>query len=508
MRVRKPFSSTPLRASLLAASVALAFVPGVASAAQPTAPSARDIAGPFTVAAATALPKAAAVPTVSISPSVTDFGQVVVGTTGGPRTVTLSYSAGYTINGFGTDSLCYGGITGPFAYTSDCTFGSPANAAGTCHFTATYTPFFYQSDSLTVFACDGLNNSFTLTGTGVPPPPLAISPSSWDFGTVLLGNSTGPRNFILFNPGPFPVDIGPPASSLADFVVNSSDCAATIGPSGRCNISVTFTPQARGLRTGELYIPAVLLGRGKALISSFLPPAVAVSELSGTGSVQADLGLPSTLDFGNLAIGSGATTLTAQITNNGNGTLTLSSITVSDPFTLVNNCPLNLAPGDSCSLTVGFDPLALGAAQGTLTIQSNDANGTDQVPVTALVMPPGVPVLNVTPTLIGFGGRMAGTLSTGQRVTVTNTGTADATLQPFVIDLEYRIVANTCGATLPVGASCYADVAFFPLGFGPRPGTLTIDGNDAASPHNVKLDGTGCRPFMVGRDFFEDSCAP
>lgn len=513
MPVRMPASSVPFRASLLAAGVAMAIVPGIASAMQPAA--ARSADGPFTTAAAATLPKAAAAPSVSISPSVLDFGSVVVGTTGGPGTVNFSFSTGYVLNGFDVNPppLCYGGgvYGGPFSYTSDCSFGSPANAPGVCHFTATYTPsFYYTTDSLTIYACDntGLTNGFTLDGTGVPPPPLVLSPSSWNFGTVLLGNKTASRNFILFNPGPFTIDIGTPVSTAPDFVLTSSSCTSTIGPSERCNIGVSFAPQGTGLRAGQLYIPGLLLGRGKVLlIDVFLPPPLVTADLSGTGSVQADLGTPSALDFGNLVIGSGPQSLPAEITNNGNGTLTFSSISVSDPFTLVNGCPPNLSPGQSCSLTVGFDPVALGPFEGALTIQSNDQAGTQSIPVNARVVPPGIPVLDVTPTIIGFGDRMAGTMTAAQRVTVTNIGGVNATLQPLTVDLEYRIVANTCGATLAVGASCSADVAFFPLGFGPRGGTLTVNGNDAQSPHDVKLNGTGCRPFMIGRAG-GDSCAP
>jgi len=522
MRTRTHEAAHPVGFALspLAAAVALALAATSATAAPPTAQQ-QDSAGrgAFATAPAKPLPLAAVVPSVTFSPSTLNFGNVIGFTTSPARTVTLTYTDGYMISDFETDPTCYGGPWGGnvaggfFSYTSDCTFNTPL-LAGSCHFTSTFTPFStFIATSQTVYACAGPFSStgnFALQAVAVPAPPVTLNPSSWDFGAVLLGGTGSTKNFILFNPDPFDIGIGPPFVSTDDFLVRDTDCTSILLAFSRCNVSVQFTPHATGVRTAQLEVPGMGLGdTAKLLIDTFYGPPVAVANLSGTAVVSADLGAPDSVDFGNLTVGSPAQTIEVQLTNEGNGVLSFSSMTITAPFTLVNNCPLNLNPGESCTLLVGFDPAVISNPEGTLTIQSNSSEGTHNIPVTANVVVASVPDLRVTPTVIGFGSRMAGTIGPPQHVTIRNVGGALATLEALVITPEFLISSNTCGATLPAGASCTADVSFQPVGFGPRRGTLTVSGNDAGSPHNVTLTGAGCRPLSVafgGIGF--DPCAP
>ena len=524
MRTRSLEVAGPARFALspVAAAVALAFT-ATAAGAGPTI-NLQDGAGSaaFTTAPARPLPMAAVAPSVTFSPSTLNFGNVVAFSTSPPRTVTLTYTAGYTITDFESDPTCYGGpwsgsvVGGFFSYSSDCTFGTPL-PAGSCHFTATFFPFTdFLATSQTLYACAGSfasTGSFALQAVAVPAPPVTFTPSSWDFGTVLL-NTPGPtRNFILFNPTPFDIDITPPFVTTDDFLVRDTDCSAVLSAFSRCNTAVQFTPKATGARTAALVVQGANLGSApgpKVLIDTFYGPTVALADLSGTSVVTADLGAPATIDFGNITVGNPAETIDATLTNEGNGVLTFSSISITAPFTLTNNCPINLNPGDSCTVTVGFDPAVISNPQGTLTIQSNGTEGTHNIPVTANVVVASVPDLRVTPTTVGFGSRMAGTISAPQHITVTNVGGALANLEALSITPEFLISGNTCGTTLPAGASCAADVTFQPLGFGPRRGALTVSGNDADSPHIVTLTGSGCRPFSIvfSSSLGYDPCAP
>ncbi len=98
---------------------------------------------------------------------------------------------------------------------------------------------------------------------------------------------------------------------------------------------------------------------------------------------------PSTLDFSKggtvtQAVGSSSTSMTAVLTNNQSGALTISSIqmTGTDPgdFLQTNNCPISpstLAGGGSCTFTVTFKPTTTGKR--TAKIAVNDgANNTPQ----------------------------------------------------------------------------------------------------------------------------------
>jgi len=119
------------------------------------------------------------------------------------------------------------------------------------------------------------------------------------------------------------------------------------------------------------------------------------------------------------------------------------------------------------------------------------------------------PLVHVAPNFIGFGGRMFGTQSESQRITIVNDGGALANLAGMTVGVDYLLVGTTCGLTLAPAATCFADVAFRPIGFGPRSGQFTFTSNSPNSPHVVEMVGTGCRPFTVsGRAGATSACAP
>jgi HYDIN/CFA65/VesB family protein/ASPM-SPD-2-Hydin domain-containing protein len=519
--MRNPSVSFPV--SRLAATIALALAPIAASAAPAgtqaaSAPSSESGARPFIVAAAMALPqgvvpKAAVAPTASASPTSVDFGQVVVGTTSGTQNVTISYSAGFTFVGF--DSYggppCYGaGIYGgPFSYTSSCTPGTAASA-GTCQFQAQYSPFFYQTDSLTVYVCDSSLSpaaSFTLTGQGIPQPPVTAGPNPFDFGDVKVGTQSAPNRFGFFNPGPLAVNIGPPFTT-GNFSLDETDCTNVLGPGSSCTATVSFQPQQEGAVTGELILPPDFSALMAPEISKFLVICdcsfVAAIELSGNGVFQSQMQVsPDSVTFAPYTLGNPPESETVTVTNTGNSLLTMGNVSATSPFTVANTCPNTLQQNESCTVIVGFSATAAGAVTGTLSISSNGGSASIPLSATAQLIP--VPILNVSPLVIGFGNRMIGSSTTAQRVTVKNVGGAPATMNPLAISFDFTIENTSCGASLAPGTSCTVDVSFRPVGFGPRGGTLTVTGNDTESPHVVNLTGSGCRPFMVGRG---SNCSP
>ncbi len=112
---------------------------------------------------------------------------------------------------------------------------------------------------------------------------------------------------------------------------------------------------------------------------------------------------------------------------------------------------------------------------------------------------------------MGFGERLLGTTSATQRVTISNMGNAMAALTSIVpSNLDFVVTATSCAATLAPAATCFADVAMRPVGFGPRIGQLLVNSNAPDSPARVELGGTGCRPVGVGtgRSGTRNNCAP
>jgi hypothetical protein len=112
---------------------------------------------------------------------------------------------------------------------------------------------------------------------------------------------------------------------------------------------------------------------------------------------------PSPVDYGDLDLGSPPQTRTVTVTNSGPGPSTVTAATSDAPFQLVaNTCQdLLLRHGQSCTLTVQFDPSAVGSATGTLTATTAD-DGEAPVPanttLTANVPTPITPTTPVPPT--------------------------------------------------------------------------------------------------------------
>jgi secreted trypsin-like serine protease len=120
-------------------------------------------------------------------------------------------------------------------------------------------------------------------------------------------------------------------------------------------------------------------------------------------------------------------------------------------------------------------------------------------------------LIDVSPVSISFGNRIIGSSSVPVPVTVSNSGAAAAILGPITVGADYVISNNSCGAALAPGASCSVSVLMRPVGFGPRPGTLSFTSNAEGSPHQVTLTGSGCRPLAPSGNrtgASGDSCSP
>jgi hypothetical protein len=95
--------------------------------------------------------------------------------------------------------------------------------------------------------------------------------------------------------------------------------------------------------------------------------------LSGTGvqeSIKLTISEPS-LSFGNVAV-SGSQTKDVKITNSGNANVTITEVTASGTgFSASGGSNVTLAPNQSVSVNVSFDPKTKGTLSGTLTVSSN-----------------------------------------------------------------------------------------------------------------------------------------
>ncbi|HXN15079.1 MAG TPA: choice-of-anchor D domain-containing protein, partial [Usitatibacter sp.] len=346
----------------------------------------------------------------------------------------------------------------------------------------------------------GYPRKLQLLGYGVSPPLLTISPPRFNFGQVPVGKQSREEVFTITNPGASALTLGAP-STVGSYKLVSTSCASQLAVNESCTARVVFAPMVAGPLRGSLAVPVVTSGASPA------PPA---AELFGIGVLEARLEAPAHIDLGTFLLGSSAP-LHREVTlrNVGNAIATLTSISVSNPFTLVNHCPYNLAPNTSCTLTLEFSSGIPGEFNGALTIVSNAPGGSHAIAVKARAQLVAHPSLRVSPTYIGFGGRLIGTQSASQRLTVTNDGGTVVAITGLRASADFVLVSSDCPQALAPQASCSAEVAMRPLGFGTRLGRLLINSNAVAGRHWVDLAGSGCRPFHIaGNRSGRSHCSP
>src|ERR1700693_4842412 len=248
---------------------------------------------------------------------------------------------------------------------------------------------------------------------------------------------------------------------------------------------------------------------GKVL-TDLAPPSTASVPLSGNGIHRAQLDMPSSIDMGPYVLGDPALQQLVELRSTGDAAAGITSLSVSSPFTVANGCPANIPPGTSCFLTLGFTTLTLGDFNAILTVDTGGPGGLHSVPVKVHSVRARHPEIVLSTNSMGFGDRLLGTSSTGQRVIITNVGSADALLSSVTSTTLDFLVSSNCGPTLAPQSTCFADVQLRPVGFGPRSGQMIFSSNADGSPHQVNLSGTGCRPFgrPAGRLGSSFSCSP
>ena len=98
--------------------------------------------------------------------------------------------------------------------------------------------------------------------------------------------------------------------------------------------------------------------------------------------------------------------------------------------------------------------------------------------------------LTASPQTLNFGSVNAGSASSAQTVTLSNTGTADASLSSISADAPFT-QTNTCGGTIAARAFCTVSVSFNPTGGGDAAANLLVLGNAFNASLNVGLKGSG-----------------
>src|SRR6266849_2904921 len=191
----------------------------------------------------------------TVSPTSLSFGNQIQGTKGGAQSVTLTNtgSATLTINGF---SL---GGTNPSDFilsSASCKQSQSLAVGGSCAVAIVFAPLAVGNLSATLQILDNSAQSprnVPLTGVGLAPPTVALSPTSLNFAAQIVGSTSSGQSITLTTSGSGTLAISSISTSSSDFRA-SNNCGSSVAGGASCTITVTFNPIAPGNRTGILVI--------------------------------------------------------------------------------------------------------------------------------------------------------------------------------------------------------------------------------------------------------------
>ena len=193
---------------------------------------------------------------------------------------------------------------------------------------------------------------------------LQCSPCSHAFGKVLVGSSSS-FSIQLTNTGSKILRITAKSEQGTEFAFGSFPVPVKIKPGASISLPVIFTPTAKGWTHGIV------------TLTSNDPNSPLNMRVSGTGISAANPQLaisPTSLNFGNVNVGSSASlqaTLTAS-----NGAVTISSDqSLSSEFVIFGvNLPATIPAGQSLAVTFQFAPTSSGTASTKAGFISNAEN--------------------------------------------------------------------------------------------------------------------------------------
>ena len=220
---------------------------------------------------------------------------------------------------------------------------------------------------------DGIAETFPLQLNPVTPG-LSISSASLVFGNVTVG-STATLSLTLSSTGTEALTVSAAAVSGTGFTLSNGNFPVTLTPGQTASLAVQFAPASAGPATGQLTITSDSSANGTMVVG-----------LSGTGTTVTPTGpdpVPTlgvsalSLNFGTVAVNT-PSLQTVTLSSTGTAPVTVSAATVSGmSFTdLGGSFPMTLAPGQSATLSIQFDPVAAGATTGQLSLTSDSSTGS------------------------------------------------------------------------------------------------------------------------------------
>ena len=276
-------------------------------------------------------------------------------------------------------------------------------------------------------------------------------------------------------------------------------------PKHSCMIFIIFTPAASGTRQAQLSVMDNAPGS---------PQSVAISRRRArlTANSSGDHFRARDANFSVARARCYELPQSVLVTNSGNAALNISGIALGgnnapDFSNPSGNCVgTPIAPGNSCTVTESFTPLAGGQRQAMLTFSDNASGSPHFVTLVGTGIgqqPSSGPVVKMTPTSVNFPVTTQGLASTAINVTITNSGAAPLHISGIprrrgASPADFANTFNACSTTtIAVNASCNVSVAFSPILSGARSETLFVSDDAPNSPQSVSVFANAPAAFTV-----------
>jgi hypothetical protein len=309
---------------------------------------------------------AVCIPQIELAPSGYSFGDIEVSQCSGTYSFTLQNTGSGTATG--TVSL-----TGTHASQFQIISGGGSfslGAGATKTISVRFCPTSIGGKSASLFA-DGSNcndDSSSLSGTGFEAPEIELTPLSYDFGSIEVGQCSGTHSFILQNVGGGTATgtVSLTGTHASQFQIISGGGSFSLGAGATKTISVRFCPTSTGTKTATLFADGSNCNDDS-------------SSLTGTGFEGPQIELtPSSYSFGDIQVGQCSGTHSFTLQNIGGGTATGSvSLTgaYADQFQVTSGGgSFSLGAGATKTINVRFCPTSTGFKTASLFADGSNCN--------------------------------------------------------------------------------------------------------------------------------------
>lgn len=434
-------------------------------------------------------------PGIVLDANQVDLGAQPVATTSAARTVTLTNTGGAALT---LSSLTLGGTdAGDFVRGGTCATGTPVASRASCTITVAINPVVLGEKNATLtIASNAPGGAITIalkaTAVRSPAPLVGLSTPALGFGTVTLGTTSVASRVVLTNTGTAPLAVSSIVSSSTEYPT-THDCPASLAVGTSCLISVSFKPAA-AISTEAVVVTTNALSSPNTIVLTGEGTSQSLSVLAWKETTTA-------LNFSAI-VGEASASQTLTLVNKGPAAVTLTTLGIAGSsasayaLDAASTCKLGqaLALNATCTVTVKFNPTSVGTHLASLQVASTGTLPGD-ITLSGKASDKLAPKLSASASLLDFSSPVVnpGSTSAAKVLTVTNAGTAPASLTGLQITGPFAIQGGTAGAcassasTLAAGASCKVTVVFMPTMAGKATGMLTV--GNALTPLMVELKG-------------------